>query len=93
MDAKEMKMVYDTLLSSPGMEQAIRIDLKLDRKTALFLVTAIERGLANEAARQNDLLALSTEVTQDELSQIAGGILEKAGLYDMHRKLEAFRGK
>lgn len=93
MEAKEIKMVYDTLLSAPGMEQNVKVDLKLNRKTALFLVTAIERGLGTVDIRQNDLITLSEQVTGEELQQIASDILEKAGLSEMHRKLTVFRGK
>ena len=43
---KDVAMIYETLLSSPGMNDAVRIDVKLPRKNVLLLVKVIELGLS-----------------------------------------------
>ncbi len=44
LSAKDVAMIYETLLSSPGMNDAVRIDVKLLRKNVLLLVKVIELG-------------------------------------------------
>ena len=41
----EIAKVYETLLSIPGMNEKIKIDLRIARKNVLFLSKIIERGL------------------------------------------------
>lgn len=83
-----MKAVYDALLCAPGMEDTVKVDLRLTRKVVLFLANAIEKGLANKG-QAHDLLALSNEVSPAELMEISSGILERAGLSGMNQKLRA----
>jgi hypothetical protein len=40
--------VYETLLCSPGMNEAVKIDVKMNRKTVLLLNSLIEGGLGKE---------------------------------------------
>lgn len=88
----EIAKIYETLLSIPGMNEKIKIDLRIARKNVLFLSKIIERGLSS---KENDdkitgvLEIVSSEILQ-ELILISGEILEKAGLTDMNEKLKAF---
>lgn len=88
MESKDLKWVYDTLLLSPGMETGIKIDLKVSRKVALFLVTVFDRGLQKGHVDENDLISLSAAVPQEALEEIKQTILEKAGISDMYDKLQ-----
>ena len=88
----EIAKIYETLLSIPGMNEKIKIDLRIARKNVLFLSKIIERGLSTKEADEKTpgvLENVSTETLQ-ELILISGEILEKAGLTDMNEKLKAF---
>jgi acyl dehydratase len=47
----EIAKIYETLLSIPGMNDKIKIDLRIPRKNVLFLSRIIERGLLQ---KEND---------------------------------------
>ena len=88
----EIAKIYETLLSIPGMNEKIKIDLRIPRKNVLFLSKIIERGLSSKDADDKNLGVLETvsSETLQELVLISGEILEKAGLTDMNEKLKAF---
>jgi len=88
----EITKIYETLLSIPGMNEKIKIDLRIPRKNVLFLSKIIERGLSSKDADDKNLGVLETvsSETLQELVLISGEILEKAGLTDMNEKLKAF---
>ena len=88
----EIAKIYETLLSIPGMNEKIKIDLRIPRKNVLFLSKIIERGLSS---KDNDdkitgVLEIVSSETLQELILISGETLEKAGLTDMNEKLKAF---
>ncbi len=41
----DVAKVYDTILSIPGMNETVKIDMKISRKNVLLLNSVIERGL------------------------------------------------
>ena len=88
----EIAKIYETLLSIPGMNEKIKIDLRIPRKNVLFLSKIIERGLSTSDMNDKSLGVLETvsSETLQELVLISGEILEKAGLTDMNEKLKAF---
>jgi len=47
-----MVQVYETSLCSPGMNETVKIDVKINRKTVLLLNSIIERGLAVKDGEQ-----------------------------------------
>jgi len=88
----DVTKIYETLLSSPGMEEMVKLNLKIPRKNILLLSKLIERGISG---RENDeksigILELVSKETTQELLGISKEILEKAGLSQMNEKLKAF---
>lgn len=87
----DMSKVYDTVLSIPGMNETVKIDLRISRKNALLLNSVIERGLsANEDDKTANLLNGVTEDSLKELREIAQDCLQKAGLIELKEKLNSF---
>ncbi len=41
----DIAKIYDTVLSIPGMNETVKIDLRIPRKNVLLLLKVIERGL------------------------------------------------
>jgi hypothetical protein len=91
----DLAKLYETLLTIPGMNNRVKIDLKIPMRSALLLSKIIERGLLGKDIDDSSLQILemlSPELTS-ELSEIPGEILEKAGLVEMNEKLKSFSQK
>jgi hypothetical protein len=90
---KEAAMMYETLLSSPGMNDAIKISITIPRKNVLLVCRLIERGFLLKEDERDGLLNLVREEKVIELSAVCEELLQKAGLKDMNDKLNLFTGK
>lgn len=87
----DLTKVYETLLSMPGMNEPVKIDMKLPRKQLLLLSSAIERGLAEIQRDEGpSLLGLAPAETRDELQKVRVELLQKGGLAEMAEKLQSF---
>jgi hypothetical protein len=84
----DVAKVYDTILSIPGMNETVKIDLKMSRKNVLLLNSVIERGLtAKDDDKSSNLLNNVPEESLKELRAIASDCLQKAGLIELSEKL------
>lgn len=89
--SNEIAQVYDTILSIPGMNEIVKIDLKISRKNALLLNRVIERGLTlKQGDPASHLLDIMPEDTLQELASLADDCLKKAGLIELSEKLKSF---
>jgi hypothetical protein len=61
-----LSKVYETLLCSPGMNEAVKVDVKVNRKMILLLSSVIENGLSKDAGQSSELLEL---IPQDDLNE------------------------
>ncbi len=84
--------IYETVLSIPGMNEEVKVPLKISRKNLLLLSKVIERGLNGREADDKSVgvLDIVSRETLQELSEIAGQLLNKAGLTEMNEKLKSF---
>ena len=82
----EFSKVYDTILSSPGMNEVVRIDLKISRKNVLLLSNLIDQVLTQEKDSSNLLSTVSLEGLS-ELRNLSSECLQKAGLVELNEKL------
>lgn len=88
----DIAQVYDTILSIPGMNDTVKIDLKISRKNALLLNRVIERGLTlKKDDKSSNLLDIVPEDTLQELTSLADDCLKKAGLTELSEKLKSFK--
>lgn len=81
--------VFDTILSSPGMNDAVKIDLRISRKNVLLLTYVIEQGLSEKGAGKGSLFASAPDDAKEELKLLAEDFLQKAGLAELSEKLKA----
>ncbi len=86
----DLSRIYETVLSIPGMNEKVRIDLKIPLKNVLILSRAIERGLTGKEDNELSpgLMDLISADTIHELMDISNEILQKAGLSDLNEKLK-----
>jgi hypothetical protein len=82
----DVAKVFDTILSTPGMNEIVKIDLKISRKNVLLLHHVIERGMAVENDVSGVLGSLSKEGLI-ELKNVAEECLQKAGIVELNQKL------
>ena len=84
----DVARVYDTILSIPGMNETVKIDLKISRKNVLLLNSVIERGLTvKDDDKSSNLLNSVPEESLQELKTFASDGLQIAGLIELSEKL------
>ena len=84
----DVAKVYDTILSIPGMNETVKIDMKISRKNVLLLNRVINRGLtAKDDENSANLLANIPAESHQELTAFAFECLTKAGLAELSEKL------
>ncbi len=93
LNTNDAAIVMDTILSSPGMGEMVKIDLKISRKSVLLLTSVIERGLSATDDDRSSVIDIVQKESLQELSAIAADCLQKAGLTEMSEKLKALSGK
>lgn len=94
LSSKDAAIVYETLLSSPGMNDNVKIDLRIPRKQVLLLSQVIEIGLSfKDEKAEGNILTTMDDVTAEAMRQVASDLLSKAGLTAMNEKLQALRLK
>lgn len=85
-----LEKVYETLLCSPGMNEAVKIDVKINRKAVLLLSSVIEAGLTSEEGKAAfGLLQLAPKEAVEELKQFTDECLKKAGLTELSEKMKS----
>ncbi|MBT2561336.1 hypothetical protein J7E50_10880 [Pedobacter sp. ISL-68] len=94
MTTNDVAVMYDALLSVPGMnEKNVKVDLKISRAQILLLSQAIRQGVKQETGMVKDLVSVLPKESSNELCEIADEFLQKAGLAELFQKLQAFAGK
>lgn len=84
-------VLLDTVLSTPGMNETVKIDLKVSRKNALLLGNLISKGI--DPKSNPGLLDNIPKDAGEELSELANEIIQKSGLTDLNEKLKSLTGK
>ena len=94
LSSKDIAIVYETLLISPGMNEPVKVALNMPRKNVLLLAKVIELGLANkEGGGEQTIVNIASKETLTELSALSNELLNKAGLQEMNSKLIALSAK
>lgn len=87
----DVAKVFDTILSIPGMNETVKIDLKISRKNVLLLNNIIECGSATEGdSKTSALLSNIPADNLQELKLIGEECLQKSGLTELYEKLKIF---
>ncbi|KRD09146.1 hypothetical protein ASE21_14975 [Flavobacterium sp. Root901] len=87
----DVAKVFDTILSIPGMNEVVKIDLKISRKNVLLLKHVVERGSAvQDDFKSSAFLGSIPADSLEELKILSDECLQKAGLNELHEKLQIF---
>jgi hypothetical protein len=88
MNAKELASVYDTIMSIPGMNDPIKIDLKISRRNVLLLSQAINKALSTEPSADSvNLIDICSSESKEELTAFSTECLHKSGLNELSDRL------
>jgi len=79
--------VIDTIMSSPGMNEMVRMDMKISRKNVLLLHHVIERGITENEGSLSVLLQSIPKENKADLKQLSEECLQRAGLTELNQKL------
>lgn len=90
---KEIALLYETIMSAPGMSETVKLDLKMPRKNVLLLTKVIEKGLQAKAADVDGLAKAAGDGSLEALKQVSTELLNKAGLSDMYERLVSLNPK
>jgi hypothetical protein len=90
---KDAAIVYETLLSSPGMNDTVKVSLQLPRRSVLLLAKFIELGLNMKEEEKSALLQALNGSGAEQVGQANHQLLQKAGLRDMYDRLNALETK
>jgi hypothetical protein len=93
LSSNDVSMVYETLLSSPGMNESVKITLQVPRKNALLLSKIIETGLTVKDDDTQGLFNVAGKDAISELKLLSDDILARAGLTEMNVRLNALQTK
>lgn len=80
--------VYETLLCSPGMNEAVKIDVRVNRKTMLLLNSMVENSMSKDTGQSRELLELIPATDLEELKAFSAECLQKAGLTEFSEKVK-----
>jgi hypothetical protein len=88
--SKEKSKIFETVLSSPGMNQKCKINLVMSRQNVLLLSRLIEAGLLTDQQDIDDEIinALPKE-SLDEFKTVHEEILRKSNLTEFYEKLKS----
>ncbi|HWY33684.1 MAG TPA: hypothetical protein VNX68_03510 [Nitrosopumilaceae archaeon] len=84
----DVSKFYEAMLSFPGMNQKIKVGIKISRTNVLLLKLIIEYGLMmKNGERFNEMLEVIPEDTRKELAELSQELLGKADLISLYEKL------
>ena len=93
LSSKDVTVVYETLLSSPGMNDSVKISLHIPRRNILLLTKIIELGLSVKESEQGVIMQVVGKETIADINGLTGDLLQKAGLTEVYSKLNALQSK
>lgn len=94
MNTSEVAKVYDTILSIPGMNENVKLNVHISRRNVLLLNRIIERGLTiKDNDKSGSLMDIFSKESLQELTAFSDECLKKAGLVDLNEKLKELDSK
>ena len=86
---KEKSNIFETVLSSPGMNEKCKINLLLSRQNIILLCRLIETGLLKgRDGFDDEIIAALSKESLDEMKGIYEEILKRGDLVEFYQKLK-----
>lgn len=88
--SKEKSKIFETILSSPGMNEKCKIVLLLSRQNILLLSRLIETGLLSDQQNfKDEIISVLTKESLEEFKTLHEEILRKSDLTEFYEKLKS----
>ena len=89
-ESKEKSRIFQTVLSSPGMNEKCKINLSISRQNILILGRLIEAGLLSGKDKFDDeIIASLPEDSMEEFKGIHEEFLRKGELTEFYERLKS----
>lgn len=86
---KEKARIFETILSSPGMNEKCKLSLFVSRQSLLLLCRLMEAGLlTKEWPITDDFLQTLPSDSLEEIKALQEEMLRKAGLADFYQRMK-----
>lgn len=87
--SKEKARIFETILSSPGMNEKCKLSLVVSRQSLLLLCRLMEAGLlTKELPITDDFLQTLPSDSLEEIKALQEEMLRKAGLADFYQRIK-----
>ncbi|HEU5363998.1 MAG TPA: hypothetical protein VFU62_00615 [Hanamia sp.] len=87
---KSKSKIFETILSSPGMNEKCKINLQLSRQNIIFLSRLLEAGLQPEKNNfYDEIIAALPKESLEELKLIQEEVLKKGALTEFYERLKS----
>lgn len=86
----QMQALYGMLLAVPGMNEKVKIDLRISRNQVLLLAQVMQGGLKKDNPEITGLLSAMPGGSLEEMKAMVGDFLAKAELTELNGKLMTF---
>ncbi|MFY0256464.1 hypothetical protein ACDQ55_21220 [Chitinophaga sp. 30R24] len=93
LSTKDVAIVYETLLATPGMNDVVKISLHLPRKQILLLSKIIDVGIDSWEDGKGGILSSIDQQTLESIQGISGELLKKSGLTELNEKISSLMTK
>ena len=85
-----MKLFFETVLCSPGMNEKCKMNLHLSRQNILLLCGFIEHRLqVEQGCTEFPIASFMSEDCKTEISSVMNVILQRGGLTELYQKLKS----
>lgn len=86
---KEKSTIFETILSSPGMNEKCKINLLLSRQNIILLSRLIETGLlSGKNVFEDDLINVLSKESLEDMKTVHEEILKRGNLIEFYQKLK-----
>ncbi len=93
LSSKEISLVFETLLSGPGMSEPVKANGSISRKNILLLANLVDLGSKAAGKEGSHIPGLADDQSLREVNQFIGSLIEKAGLTATCEKINAILSK
>ena len=86
---KEKSNIFETILTSPGMNEKCKINLVLSRQNIILLSRLIEAGLlSRKNVFEDEIINVLSKESLEEMKTVHQEILKRANLVEFYQKLK-----
>ena len=87
-NVKEVSAFFEALLSAPGMNEKVKLNMRLSRRDVLLLVSVLSNG-TNHVNSSEELVSMFNEACVEVAGRVEFEMLEMSGMADLLERIRA----